>query len=619
MPRLWWRAAEDIAARRIAADPSPIAWTDLELRKHALHLRDIAQDRPLTAMEHAHAAMLVREAARRAHGTALYPHQLQGGLALAKGAAIEMETGEGKTLTALVVAFLWGLTSTGCHVLTANDYLAERDCRHAQPVLERLGVTVDWIGQSATPERRRMAYAADVTYVTVTQVGFDWLRERVATREAAGRRTPRQPIQRPLASAVIDEADLVLLDEARTPLLLAVAEPISAELAGQCAWAAAVSEQLTPSTDYRLDPQHRAAQLTSIGCQRVLLAAEVVEISPLAAEARYRLIERRLEARHLFQCDHDYVVRDQRVAIVAATTGRILEGRQWQNGLQPAIEWQAGVPFSPRTQSQGSVTIQALIGMYPQRCGMSGTLWSDRQELAAIYQLPTRRLAPRLPSRRTGVSPRLFRSRHGQLAAIAQEVERCQRLKRPVLVGTASIETSLALAQVLEERGLLHQVLTAREPEREAEIVALAGLPGQITIATNMAGRGTDIRIDRAVAERGGLHVIVTGWQASRRIDRQLIGRTARQGDPGSDQAFLSYDDELLQQWDPQQARHWQTTCHADRADELARSHLHRFQSVQQTLEQLHRRQRQQLALVQQAQAVWHTTYGLDPYVEHVA
>jgi preprotein translocase subunit SecA len=584
------------------------------LRRAAEALRQAAVERALTPDEVTLACGLVREAARRAHGTPHHAHQLMAGCRLDAGRAIEFDTGEGKTLTALVVAFLWGLRGAGCHVLTANDYLAARDAEHARPVLERLGLTVAALDQRATPEQRRQAYQADVTYLTVTQAGFDWLRERVAARDAP--RTARERIQRPLAAVVVDEADLVLLDEARTPLLLAVAEPISAVLAEQCRWARALSRRLNPERDYRLDRPGKRATLTEVGCREVLLAPQPRPLAGLDHEAIYRLVERALEAEFLFQRDHDYLVRDGKVAIIAPTTGRVLEGRQWQNGLQPAIETKEAVAYSPRTSSRGAVTIQALINRYPRRCGMSGTLRTDREELRRIYGLRVERIAPRVPAQRRDLPPRVFTTRAAKWRAIVDSLKAMRAQDRPVLVGTPSIEASQELAACLMDGGLPFELLTAKDPAREAEIIARAGLPGQLTIATNMAGRGTDIRIDDAVRQRGGLHVIVAGWQASRRTDRQLMGRTARQGDPGSTQAFLSYEDELPRLGDPVTTTRWRDHVGSSRTGELSYGHVARFRRWQIALERLHARQRLELHAQHLADTAWLTELGLDPYLE---
>lgn len=603
-------------ATRVERSQRYSAVTDFELLQASRRLRSIARERTLQVAEIAEGLELVREAARRAHGTPHFRVQLQAGWALQAGGAVEMETGEGKTLTALLAAYLLALPGDGCHVLTANDYLAERDAEHARDVLERLGLSVDWISQSATPDVRRRAYACDVTFATVTQVGFDLLRDRVGEREGIYPGNSTQRVQRRLATAVIDEADLVMLDEARTPLLLAVAEPIPESQTHHCRWAGDMSNALQRDRDFVLHSQGKAVQLTEEGCRRVLLAPSSSADVPLTAESSYRLVERALEARLVYVRDQDYLVRDDKVAIIGPTTGRVLDGRQWQNGLQPAIEWKEGAQFSPRTRNNGSITIQSLLNLYPRRCGMSGTVWNDRHEMRAIYNMPVTRISPRLPCLRQRWPTRCFHSMDAKLQALAVELQRLQALGRPVLVGTPSIETSERLAAVLRSTGLPHELLTARDPAREAEIVKQAGQPGHVTIATNMAGRGTDIRIAPEVRDTGGLHVIVAGLQASARTDRQLMGRTARQGEPGSYQEFLSFDDELLQQWRPETAERWRRRIRGNRQGELPRWERSRFRRAQRELEQLHSRHRRRLFRERQEIERWARSVGLDPFLE---
>ena len=609
-----WRTARHVtrvleASRQFALVP------DLDVLRASRRLQAAAREGELSTTEREQALGLLRETTRRAYNTPQYEVQIQAAWQMQNSSAVEMETGEGKKLTALMVAYLLALPGRGCHVLTANDYLAERDCEHARPVLERLGLTVDWISQTANATQRRQAYAADITFSTVTQIGFDLLRDRVGRATGQYLNGAQGPVQRPLAAAVVDEADLVMLDEARTPLLLAVAEPLPAGQTASCAWAASLAERLQPERDFVIFRPSKSVQLTEAGCRAVLLSPRTPEVYG-SAESLYRRVERALEARWIYQRDQDYLVNDNKVAIIGSTTGRVLQGRQWQNGLQPAIEWKEQAVFSPQTRSNGSITIQTLLNLYPIRCGMSGTLWDDRQELDHIYQLQTVRIAPRLPSQRRRWPTRCFLSQEAKLAAIVQEVVRLQTMGRSVLVGTPSIETSDALAARLRPSGLPFEQLTARDPYREAEIVAQAGQPGAITIATNMAGRGTDIRLAEATRQAGGLHVIVAGLQASPRTDRQLIGRTARQGDPGSWQEFLSFDDELFEPWNPEAAAKWKHTIRANRDGEIAAHHRRRFAQVQRELSRRHQRQRWQLFQHQRELDRWTKSVGLDPLLE---
>lgn len=601
----------------LAAGDTLSALSDFELLSRSHDLRGEALHRPLAANDVSIAFALVREAARRAHGTPHYPVQLQAGELLQQGHAVEMRTGEGKSLTVLLTAYVLALTGKGCHLLTANDYLAERDAHHARQVFERLGLTVDWIGQASTPDERQRAYACDVTYTTVNQLGFDLLRDRVRERTGVSLNGLAEGVQRPLAAAVIDEADLVMLDEARTPLLLAHAVPLPETMVVRCRWAAELCGSLTREDHFQVFPNRKTAQLTEAGCQQVLLAARPAALSEMTEEAIYQAVERAFEAQLLYEPDHDYILRNQRVELIGSTTGRVLAGRQWQNGLQPAIEWRAGAEFSPGTESSAAITIQSLLNLYPFLCGMSGTLWTDRSEMSRIYGMPVSAVPPRLPSRLKGWEPRCFQTMTAKIRAIVHECHEIQQAGRAVLVGAPTIETSLQISHALKDAQLPHELLTAREPEREAEITATAGTAGRITISTNMAGRGTDINLSEEVRKAGGLHVIVAGMQGSQRTDRQLIGRAGRQGDPGTHREFLSWDDELFsQQGLEAKVAKWKRTAWTDREGEISPRHRSRFLSVQQAVERRHFQERLQLFEERKSLEKWAQKVGIDPCLD---
>ncbi len=601
--------------RICSAKESLHALSGPELRTRSQRLRDDSLSGPLYQSHMLEALALVREAARRVHGTAHYPQQLLAGWAMWGRNLIEMETGEGKTLTALLPAYLHALSGEGCHVITANDYLAERDAQHAVPIFELLGLSVDWIVSDSSESDRRRAYRADLTFATVTQIGFDFLRDRLRLDGNAFGINPTS-VQRPYYAAVVDEADSVLLDEARTPLQIATLAPVEETEARWRCWADDVSGRLQEGVHFHFEARTRQLELTESGCEAVLLDRFPWGLITPCAERLFQLTEQALQARHAYHRDQDYLVQDGRVGIISATTGRILHGRQWQHGLQQAIECREDLELSPHSQPIGAITVQALIGRYPHLCGMSGTLRGSEAELKAVYGLEMCRIAPRRPCLRRRWPCRCFGDRDSKLNAIVIETQRLSALGRPVLVGTPSIETSECLSARLQAAGLPHELLTARQPQREAEIIAMAGTPGCITIATSMAGRGTDIQLTDTARANGGLHVIIAGLQPSHRCDRQLAGRSARQGDPGSYQEFLSLDDELVGELSNPVRRRETAQGRPRSPGELPASWQHWFRRIQFRLEQDAGLARREINRQRRHLDDWASRWGLDPALE---
>jgi len=486
---------------------------------------------------------LARDAARRALGQRPFDVQVVAALALDRGAVVEMQTGEGKTLTATMPVAWQALGGRGAHVLTFNDYLARRDAEWMGPVYRLLGLTVDAVGQGMDAAARRRAYAADVTYVTAKEAGFDHLRDQLVERTA-------DLVHRPRAFALVDEADSLLIDEARVPLVIA-GEIKRAERAGTSL--ASLVASLVPGVHYGTDEYGRDVELTDAGLDHVERALGVGSLHADGREGLLAEVNCALHAQVLLQRDVDYIVRDGRIAIVDEFTGRVMPDRHWPDGLQAALEAKEGLERRPDGQVLASMTLQRFLRGYDRLCGMTGTARDAADELRAFYGLGVVVIPTHRPNRRVDRPDVVFTHREAKEHAVAGDVARAHATGRPVLVGTLTVEESERLAAVLRARGVACHVLNAKEDEHEARVVAAAGAPGAVTIATNMAGRGTDIRLGdgtAASAERvtalGGLYVIGTNRHESRRVDLQLRGRAGRQGDPGETRFFLSLDDALL-------------------------------------------------------------------------
>ncbi len=538
------------------------AWSDAQLRESADLLRVEGQQRVRRPDYTAEAVALITESIRRCHGLVAYEVQLLAGLALADGALVEMATGEGKTLVGLLPAFCFALSGRGAHIATVNSYLAERDADFARPVFARLGMSVGLLHERESPALKRAAYACDVTYGVGTEFGFDYLRDQLAIR-AAGRVEPRyhevllgrvparpETLQRGHAYAVIDEADSVLIDEARSPLIIAAGAKCESDTPEVYRLANKIAKELEFGVDFARAPHGGSMDLTEVGRQRILNA--------LTEESRRQLrrlwsqyIENALRVRYYFRRDVHYVVVDAQVMIVDEFTGRLCPERTWRDGLHQAVEAAEGVPVTGENFSQATISRPAYFQLYERVCGMTGTAQEAGSELRESYKLRTVLMPPHRPCQRRVLADRVFVSQRTKLVAVVAEIVARHRLGQPVLIGTRTVENSEALAEALRPFELPFRVLNAKQDADESAIIAQAGQPGTITIATNMAGRGAHIPIPEASVRAGGLHVIGLERHESARIDRQLIGRTARQGQPGSAQFFLSLEDDLLQQHAP--------------------------------------------------------------------
>ncbi len=566
------------------------------------------------------------EACRRELGMTHFPVQIMGGLAIFHGCIAEMQTGEGKTLTAVLPAVLHALVGKGCHVLTANDYLAQRDAELLEPVYERLGLTAGCVVDQMEDDERRENYSCDITYGTATQIGFDFLRDRIKrgaqpddeerNRFFLASSSGEAPVQRGLHFALVDEADSILIDEARTPLIIGLQQSNRSAMLSLYRWATRIVPKLKPNEDFLFLAKKRQAFLTDVGCRRLNLTAKPLLMDSIDTERIYQHVEKALTAQYAFARDRDYVIVDEKIAIVDEGTGRVMDGRQWQEGLHQAIEAKEHLPITPITGSAARISIQTLFRQYGQLGGMTGTAWTARSELKKIYRLPVVRIPTNRRCRREALPPRVFATQQAKREAVADSVREKIEAGRSVLIGTPSVDASEALSETLTEQGINHRVLNARYHDEEAGIVKEAGRVGAVTIATNMAGRGTDIHLDSDVRRNGGLHVIATEMHSSLRIDRQLVGRSARQGDPGSYQFFLSLEDELLRVLEPKVQAAWKAQAQPDERGELSRDWVQHFQNTQAQLETLHVKQRRDMLKHEREQLKKSRRVGIDPFLE---
>jgi preprotein translocase subunit SecA len=575
------RSAEG-AARRRALDSSLIRLRPLQQRRQGRFVDAVeaqggalaklsdadfqARVRALRAQLHssgfdekimAQALAVVREASRRTLGKAHFSTQILAARLMLSGRLAEMATGEGKTLAAGLVAGAAALSGIPVHVITANDYLVARDAQTLEPVYRLLGLKVGWVTQPMDQAQRRDAYACDITYCTAKELVFDYLRDRLVRRTLpselharvrqmdANKAAPGKLLLRGLWMALIDEADSILIDEARTPLILSQPR-MNAQQQRYFKEALQIGIRLTVGTDFRIDAGTQHVGLTERG--RAAAERLAIQFGGLWQDRRHReeVISLALAAHHIYARDRDYIVRDRKILMVDQTTGRVAPGRMWSKGLHQLIEIKEGCPPTGEMETIAQITYQRFFPRYLHLAGMSGTLTEAQHELASVYGVKVARVPLRRPSRRTDQGKRVFLRREGKWQAVVARVREMREAGRPVLIGTDSVADSDQLSVRLAAACIEHQLLNARQDSEEAAMVARAGEAARVTVATNMAGRGTDIPLGPGVAERGGLHVICCQHNSSARIDRQLQGRAARQGDPGSVEAVLSLEDGML-------------------------------------------------------------------------
>ena len=532
-----------------------------QIRKESLSLRYRAMSgEPLRRLL-PEAFALVREAGRRALNMRHFDVQIVGGAALYDGCITEMQTGEGKTLTATLPLYLHSLSGLGAHLATVNDYLAERDAQWMQPIYDLLGISAGVVLTDSTPEQRRAAYGSDITYGTAKEFGFDFLRDRLLLR-AQGRMQSDflgegsmerwssrgdEPVQRTMHFALVDEADSILIDEARTPLIIgSLGDETREAVIATFRWAAEHAPQFETEEHFTIDDDHRKIELTGRGRALVRSLPRADEMRLVSLVDLYEYSERAIKVHRDFHLDRHYIVRDGEIVIVDEFTGRLAEGRKWRDGIHQGIEAKERIEVSVPMGQAARITVQDLFHRYQSIAGMTGTASSSAPELSKIYKTPVVLVPTNRPPRRQRLPDQVYGTMLEKFEAIVAEVHQVHAQGRPVLIGTRSIDKSLILSKMLRDVGIETEVLNANEVEREAEIVRHAGKHGRVTVATNMAGRGTDVKLDADVKELGGMHVICTELHDAARIDRQLIGRCGRQGDPGSHRQYLSLDDDIL-------------------------------------------------------------------------
>jgi preprotein translocase subunit SecA len=533
---------------------------DYDLRKTSLSLRYRARSGESLNSLLVEAFALVRDAGRRKLGMRHFDVQLLGGIAAHYNSIIEMQTGEGKTLTATLPLYLAALDGKGAHLATVNDYLAQRDADWMRPLYEALGMTIGCIqSQQPQPERRKQ-YGCDITYGTANEMGFDFLRDRLLKRRIGeGHRDlfgamlgsastgHEEPVQGEMHFMLVDEADSILIDEARTPLIISAAPSEEEALeAAAYRWAAEAAPDFEENLHYDYDHKDRTVELTLEGRRLVREIKKPEDMDRIPLSSIYEHIERAVKVGREMILDRQYVVRDGEIVIVDEFTGRLGEGRKWRAGIHQAVEAKEGVKVTFPTSQAARITIQDFFLRYNRLAGMTGTASTSGRELHKIYKTRVIPVPTNRPPIRKALPSLVFGTAEDKWQAIIDDLVAHHETGRPVLVGTRSIDKSELLSRALEARGIVHEVLNARQVEREAEIVAAAGQIGKVTVATNMAGRGTDIRLADDVLELGGLHVICSELHEAQRVDRQLIGRCGRQGDPGTYRQFLSLDDEIL-------------------------------------------------------------------------
>ncbi|MCG3176270.1 MAG: Protein translocase subunit SecA [Candidatus Omnitrophica bacterium] len=530
------RSIRPLVERINALEPSVTGLSDEALRAKTAEFRERLRQGATLEDLLPEAFAVVREAGKRVLKMRHFDVQLIGGIVLHRGKISEMTTGEGKTLVATLPVYLNALEGKGVHVVTVNDYLARRDREWMGPLYEYLGLTIGVIQHGSTPTDRQQAYGCDITYGTNNEFGFDYLRDNMVRRI-------EHRVQRPLNYAIVDEVDSILIDEARTPLI--ISGP-SEESTDKYYRIDKIIPGLVKDQDYQIEEKTRTVSLTDKGVRKVESELAVDNLYDPANVELVHHVNQALRAHALFKKDVDYVVKDGQVIIVDEFTGRLMPGRRYSDGLHQALEAKEGVTVEEENQTLATVTFQNYFRMYKKLAGMTGTALTEQHEFHEIYKLGVVVIPTNRPIKRLNHPDRVYRTEREKFQAVVAEIAERHKTGQPVLVGTVSIEKSERLSQMLRKSHVLHNVLNAKYHEMEAEIIKQAGQRSQVTIATNMAGRGTDILLGEGVAELGGLHVIGTERHEARRIDNQLRGRSGRQGDPGSSRFYLSLEDDLM-------------------------------------------------------------------------
>lgn len=613
-----------------ALEPELQAMEEEQLRKRSLSLRYRAKSGEPLAGLLVEGYALIREAARRTLNMRHFDVQILGGIAMFRRSIVEMQTGEGKTLTATLPLYLHGLLGQGSHLATVNDYLAKRDAQWMEPVYKMLGMSVGVIETQMSQPQRRKAYACDITYGTAKEFGFDFLRDRLLLRRIGEGQTDllggmlgkgpagadEKPVQGEPHFALVDEADSILIDEARTPLIISALPTEEERLAVECyKWSTSVIKQFVEDEDYEYDHEKKTVELTREGRQNVRLLSKPPALDAVGMVNIYQYTERAILVDREYHLDRQYVVRDGEIVIVDEFTGRLAEGRKWRDGIHQAVEAKQGVEVTVATGQAARITIQDFFLRYENLAGMTGTAMGSARELRRIYRCHVLPIPTNRPAIRQRLADCVFGEADAKWAAVVNEVRQLHAAGRPLLIGTRSIDKSEHLSKLLDAVGIEHLVLNANHVEAEADIVARAGEREKVTVSTNMAGRGTDIKLGEGIAQLGGLHVICTEMHDASRIDRQLIGRCGRQGDPGTFRQYLALDDDLLLTGlGPDKSRKLkelgeQADGQVDRLGPL-------FRKAQRKVEHRHFRQRKTLMYFEKERKKMQRQMGQDPYLD---
>ncbi len=613
-----------------ALEPELQKLDDHQLRKRSLSLRYRAKSGEPLARLLVEGYALVREAGRRALGMRHFDVQLLGGIAIFHRSIVEMQTGEGKTLTATLPLYLHALMGRGAQLATVNDYLARRDAEWMRPLYKLLGMSVGTIETQMPQNERRKAYACDITYGTAKEFGFDFLRDRLLLRRISEGQTDllggmlgkdhaavnEKPVQGDPYFALVDEADSILIDEARTPLIISALPTEEEKLAVECyKWSTSVIHEFVEDEDYEYDHEKKKADLTREGRQKVRLMSKPPELDTVGMVNIYQYIERAIIVDREYHLDRQYVVRDGEIVIVDEFTGRLSEGRKWRDGIHQAVEAKQGVEVTVATGQAARITVQDFFLRYEHLAGMTGTALGSARELRRIYRCHVLPIPTNRPAIRRQLPDRVFGDADAKWAAIVEEVCQEHATGRPVLIGTRSIDKSEILSKLLSAAKIEHKILNANHVAEEADIVARAGLHGKVTVSTNMAGRGTDIKLGEGVHDLGGLHVICTEMHDSSRIDRQLIGRCGRQGDPGTYRQYLALDDDLLLAGlGPEKSIKYKELGEESSGpfEHLARL----FRKAQRIVEKRHFRQRKAMMYFEKERKKTQREMGQDPYLD---
>jgi preprotein translocase subunit SecA len=628
-----WRLARWASLLPKIADLEPELQklSDEQVRKRSLSLQYRAKSGEPLARLLVEGYALVREAARRTLNMRHFDVQILGGIAIFHRSIVEMQTGEGKTLTATLPLYLYALMGRGAQLATVNDYLARRDADWMQPVYQALGMTVGVIETQMSQPQRRKSYACDITYGTAKEFGFDFLRDRLLLRRISdgqidllggmlgkgGQGGDEKPVQRDPYFALVDEADSILIDEARTPLIISALPTEEEKLKVECyRWASSVIHEFVEDDDYEYDHEKKTAELTREGRQKVRTLSKPEAMDSVGMVNIYQYIERAILVDREYFLDRQYVVRDGEIVIVDEFTGRLAEGRKWRDGIHQAVEAKQGIEVTVETGQAARITVQDYFLRYERLGGMTGTAMGSSRELRRIYRCHVIPIPTNRPAIRQRLPTRVFGTADAKWESVVEEICKCHAEGRPILIGTRSIDKSEIISRMLENLGIEHQVLNANHVEEEADIVARAGQAGKVTVSTNMAGRGTDIKLGEGVHDLGGLHVICTEMHDASRIDRQLIGRCGRQGDPGTFRQYLSLDDDLiLAGLGPKKSvkcKDLGEKSPDDAFDRLAGM----FRRAQRKVERRHFRQRKAMMYFEKERKKTQRQMGQDPYLD---